>query len=607
MKRIKKLLCLCLSCAMLTALTPAVIFAEAETPEQIVSDTDSEPESSESAVNDGETSTEMPEVPETEEVTSISLNELLQNAELITPPCQFEYDLEDGILYADGEDSDSGYAIKVDLQENTIFSFNYFGKNAEDDIDTYFDIYKEIDGTFQHFKSVDENNYDSSDGEKFTHLVSETGTYYILLRSYDDAGTCIIEADIRPNDRNYRNLDFTSEILPEPAEGDLWNWDNETRTLTLYDGFQAISLDTPAITLPEESVIYIEGTADIKSNTNDCIDSKGNITIIGHSPTESELTLTAADDEAFYAEGDITITDSTLNITTGYYGIRAGENVTITNATLDINSKSTAVSADDVLRVEDSTISIVSHSTGLHGYQNVTVNNSNIKIDTTDGSKGISSSDGDIAITGGTLDVMSPYSTLDVWEYQYISLTDVEFNLQTTQAEYPLISTHYSTDFSLPGTFTLYDINGNQLYTGTWSPDLLEDHTLAVNGTPVHRAVSGHYLTKVEAKKPTATENGNKEYYICSKCGKMFEDEAGTIEITDSDSVIVPATGDSPVTPSEPSNPDKPVSTNTNTNANASKTPKTGDTANVFLWFTLLLASICGIIGVAIYNKRKTR
>ena len=123
-------------------------------------------------------------------------------------------------------------------------------------------MYKEIDGTFQHLKTFDEDNYGSSYGEKFKYLVPETGTYYIILGSYDDAGTCIVEADIQPNTPNYQSLDFTSEILPEPAEGDMWNWDNETQTLTLHDGFQIVSLDAPAITLPDESVLCIEASVE---------------------------------------------------------------------------------------------------------------------------------------------------------------------------------------------------------------------------------------------------------------------------------------------------------------------------------------------------------
>ncbi len=49
-----------------------------------------------------------------------------------------------------------------------------------------------------------------------------------------------------------------------------------------------------------------------------------------------------------------------------------------------------------------------------------------------------------------------------------------------------------------------------------------------------------HTLTKVPAKAATESEEGNKEYYKCSVCDKWFEDAAGTKEITDHNSVVLP-------------------------------------------------------------------
>jgi len=53
----------------------------------------------------------------------------------------------------------------------------------------------------------------------------------------------------------------------------------------------------------------------------------------------------------------------------------------------------------------------------------------------------------------------------------------------------------------------------------------------------------GHRVTKTEAKPATCFEAGNKEYYTCSLCGKIYADEQGTIETTVADCVI-PAFGD---------------------------------------------------------------
>ena len=40
--------------------------------------------------------------------------------------------------------------------------------------------------------------------------------------------------------------------------------------------------------------------------------------------------------------------------------------------------------------------------------------------------------------------------------------------------------------------------------------------------------LGAHKLTKTDAKAATCTEDGNNEYYTCSRCGGVFKDEAGT-------------------------------------------------------------------------------
>ena len=51
------------------------------------------------------------------------------------------------------------------------------------------------------------------------------------------------------------------------------------------------------------------------------------------------------------------------------------------------------------------------------------------------------------------------------------------------------------------------------------------------------RAVD-HDLTKVEAKEPTDTEDGNIEYWMCPYCERCYSDENGTNEI-DAESVVI--------------------------------------------------------------------
>jgi len=48
----------------------------------------------------------------------------------------------------------------------------------------------------------------------------------------------------------------------------------------------------------------------------------------------------------------------------------------------------------------------------------------------------------------------------------------------------------------------------------------------------------GHDMEKTEAKAATCTEAGNTEYYTCSRCEKLFLDEAGKTEITQEETVL---------------------------------------------------------------------
>ncbi len=53
---------------------------------------------------------------------------------------------------------------------------------------------------------------------------------------------------------------------------------------------------------------------------------------------------------------------------------------------------------------------------------------------------------------------------------------------------------------------------------------------------------SGHSLDKVAAKAATCTEDGHLAHWKCTKCGKLFKDADGNIEIS-ADNVLVEATG----------------------------------------------------------------
>lgn len=176
-----------------------------------------------------------------------------------------------------------------------------------------------------------------------------------------------------------------------------------------------------------------------------------------------------------------------------------------------------------------------------------------------------------------------------------------------------------------------------------------------------------HTHTPVETagKAPTCTEEGSKAYYTCSGCGKFFEDEECTKEITDLDTwkVIEPlnhsftdyvynndatctangtetakcdrcdetdtrekedsmlehnyengtctvcGAADPDYKPDDPVKPTDPTDSGSQTEStdkNNGQT-QTGDNSNLILWFTLLLISGASVTVVTVYGRKKKR
>ncbi len=73
-------------------------------------------------------------------------------------------------------------------------------------------------------------------------------------------------------------------------------------------------------------------------------------------------------------------------------------------------------------------------------------------------------------------------------------------------------------------------------YTGdTYCKDCGEK---LAEGEVIAKLPHTHAMQKTEKKDATHEADGNIEYYTCSKCGKLYKDEAGTEEITIEDTVI---------------------------------------------------------------------
>ena len=115
---------------------------------------------------------------------------------------------------------------------------------------------------------------------------------------------------------------------------------------------------------------------------------------------------------------------------------------------------------------------------------------------------------------------------------------------------------------------------------------------------------AGHTLTKIEAKAPTCTEDGNQVYWTCGTCEKLFTDGEGKTEITP-DSTVLPALGhdykDGVCTRCHGKDPDYVPPTDPKAPA------QTGETGNPVLWIFLMALSLASIAVMTVLRRQKHR
>ena len=125
--------------------------------------------------------------------------------------------------------------------------------------------------------------------------------------------------------------------------------------------------------------------------------------------------------------------------------------------------------------------------------------------------------DGTLAVTFVTGDYGTPPET------QYVAPGDTATEPEAPTADYQRFDGWYlDPDYTIPFKF---------------ATPITVDTTLYAKWTHVHRLV--HYT----AKQPTCTQNGNIECYLCRGCGKYFEDDKATKEITDTSKILIKALG----------------------------------------------------------------
>lgn len=522
----------------------------------------------------------------------------LMDIETVTElPASFDYRLGSGDIYTDPDGTDV-YAklLKVEIEESSILNISFKGKNEE--IDTYIRLFED-DGGKPRF--VVETDFIS-----LKHYVAEPGTYYIVLSGSDDdvEGLCSAEITAEEFDGTvYENLDFISDNIPVAQEGDLWSWDEESKTLVLKDGIIIVNDNSfPAIALPDGSTIIVEGEANIVYSDNHGIFSLGTLTIKG------------ADDESLISMDDVmggivaadTIDIENCDISLDCLGGILGANIIIKDSAIDMVASELGILAgtdigspkrldsalstpyipaptplgeapegDYFITIENSSVDITTGAVGI-GIQdgNITLTDSDINIESEYlGIVSFSQQSEDTGITtvsGGRLDIKSEAPTIIT---NKASFTDVVFDLTTSDEESYFIMIYGDEEITLPGVFRLYDHDDNMVYKGEWDIEKIRD----LEG-PIKRAVSVHIhswseewtadethhwheceepycdITEIEdmdgyeeheielinAKEPTETEVGYSGDKVCSVCGALIEEGSEIPVIDDSNPIPQP-------------------------------------------------------------------
>lgn len=89
-------------------------------------------------------------------------------------------------------------------------------------------------------------------------------------------------------------------------------------------------------------------------------------------------------------------------------------------------------------------------------------------------------------------------------------------------------------------------LGGARVYQNITYQDCAKDeaHTVYTYANEQKQESYDYTLQEVKAKEPKCTDAGNKAYYKCSVCGKLYTDQEGTNEVS-ANTVVVPAKGHS--------------------------------------------------------------
>jgi len=135
-----------------------------------------------------------------------------------------------------------------------------------------------------------------------------------------------------------------------------------------------------------------------------------------------------------------------------------------------------------------------------------------------------------------------------------------------------------------------------------------KEYTSINENSAVEIAALGHKAEKVDGKAPTATEPGNIEYWYCPQCDTYFKD-AGLTEVITKEQTVLAPTGETKPEPSKPDEtpaaPTDPPQDKPDKTDDTTESPQTGDSSDMALWISLMMASCGGVLGMLFYRRKK--
>ena len=135
-----------------------------------------------------------------------------------------------------------------------------------------------------------------------------------------------------------------------------------------------------------------------------------------------------------------------------------------------------------------------------------------------------------------------------------------------------------------------------------------KEYTSINESSAVEIAALGHKAEKVDGKAPTATEPGNIEYWYCPQCDTYFKD-AGLTEVITKEQTVLAPTGETKPEPSKPDEtpaaPTDPPQDKPDKTDDTTESPQTGDSSDMALWISLMMASCGGVLGMLFYRRKK--